>query len=93
MATHPKSHAENPHAENHAAEPARPPEADTPPPPLRRIIQVSVNNTGNGGLIALCDDGTLWAGSALVNQWSQIDTTVVENAAVVSPAGPIPMAA
>ena len=59
--------------------------------PLRKIIQIAVNTIGNGGVLALCDDGTLWNGTPLTNQWAQVDTSVVDNSPVVAPAGPIPI--
>ena len=71
MARHPhtehSSHTDESHTEEGVA-----------PVHKRKIIQVAVWDTGNGGLIALCDDGTLWERSELTMTWSQVDISGLE---------------
>ena len=44
----------------------------------RKVVQVAVVDTGNGGLIALCDDGSLWELSYLTMKWSPVDISGLE---------------
>ena len=70
MARHP--HTEHSHTdESHTDEGAAPVHK-------RKIIKVAAVPTGNGALVALCDDGTLWERSDLTAMWAQIDTSTVE---------------
>jgi hypothetical protein len=46
----------------------------------RKITQIVAIPTGTGGLVALCDDGTLWERSDLTGMWAQVDISMIEKA-------------
>lgn len=75
MATHPQ-----PTQPGHPG-PLHPPGTPQKPPiKKRKVIQIAVNTAGNGSILALCDDGTLWVFTDSTITWAQIDTSVVDDA-------------
>ena len=76
MATQPTPRQPTAHLHEHQGR-----ETPTPDPPPRQIIQIAAISLGNGTVLALCNDGTLWEASPLTALWRQIDVDAITKSA------------